>query len=123
MKGIRFAAFGLAAVVAAVIGTGAEAQLSFGSNKKKKEEEPKPVSPMQKQDKIFPVGTTWTAVDLNGKPFPGERPSFTVDQQFRAKGFGGCNTFSATAYPLRDQRLAVGPFAMTKRSCDKALMA
>jgi heat shock protein HslJ len=75
------------------------------------------------RDKIFPLGSSWVAVSLNGKPFGGERPSFKLDDQLRASGFGGCNTFSATAYPLREQGLAVGPFALTKRTCDKSVMA
>ena len=74
-------------------------------------------------DKIFPVGASWIAVSLNGKPFTGDRPSLTVNQQFRATGFGGCNNYSATAIPLREQGLAVGPFALTKRSCGKDVMA
>jgi heat shock protein HslJ len=73
--------------------------------------------------KVFPLGSTWVAVSLNGKPFGGERPSFRLDDQMRATGFGGCNTFTTVAYPLREQNLAVGPFALTKRSCDKASMA
>ena len=57
-------------------------------------------------------------------PGPEDRwPTFTLDQQYRAKGFGGCNTFSATAYPLREQGLAVGPVAMTKRACEKGQSA
>jgi len=72
------------------------------------------------RDKMFPLGSSWLAVSLNGKPFSGERPSFRLDDELRATGFGGCNAYSATAYPLRDQGLAVGPFALTKRSCDKA---
>jgi heat shock protein HslJ len=79
--------------------------------------------PQSKQDKIFPVGASWIAVSLDGKPFSGDRPSFTLDQQYRAKGFGGCNNYSATAYPLREQALAVGPFALTKKSCEKGLMS
>jgi len=75
------------------------------------------------QDKIFPLGSSWTAVSLNGKPFTGDRPSFTLDDQLRARGFGGCNNYSATAYPLREQRLAVGPFALTKKNCAKPAMA
>ncbi|MCB5175468.1 MULTISPECIES: META domain-containing protein [Microvirga] len=74
-------------------------------------------------DKVFPLGSSWVAVSLNGKPFTGDRPSFRLDDQLRASGFGGCNTYSATAYPLREQGLAVGPFALTKRSCDKSAMA
>jgi heat shock protein HslJ len=76
------------------------------------------------QGKIFPLGSSWTAVSLNGKPFGGtERPSFKLDDQMRATGFSGCNTYSTTAYPLREQGLAVAPFALTKKTCDKAAMA
>jgi heat shock protein HslJ len=64
----------------------------------------------------------WVAISLNGRPFSGERPTFILDEQFRMRGFGGCNTFAATAYPLREQKFAVGPFALTKKTCDKAIM-
>lgn len=81
-------------------------------------------SPIRKEEKRFPLGFSWIAISLNGKPFGGaERPSFTLNDQFRVSGFGGCNSFSATAYPLKEQGIAVGPLAMTKRSCDKAVMA
>ena len=63
-------------------------------------------------------------MSLNGKTIGGtERPAFALDEQFRVRGFGGCNSFSATAYPLKEQGIAVGPLAMTKRSCDKGVMA
>lgn len=84
--------------------------------------DPKVPQPLQ-QDKIFPLGSGWVAVSLNGKSFGGERPTFTLDDQLRARGFGGCNNYSATAYPLREQGLAVGPFALTKKDCDKARLA
>ncbi len=78
----------------------------------------------KKEEKRFPVPSSWVALSLNGKPYDGaDRPTFSLDQQYRAKGFGGCNTYSATAYPLREQGLAVGPFALTKKSCDKAAMS
>jgi len=80
-------------------------------------------APTARQEKIFPLGATWIAVSLNGRTFSGERPSFSLDQQYRARGFGGCNTYSATAYPLRNQGLAVGPLALTKKACDKGVMA
>jgi len=73
--------------------------------------------------KIFPLGSAWVASSLNGKPFTGERPTFKLDDQMRATGFSGCNTYSTTAYPLREQGLAVAPFALTKRTCNKAAMA
>lgn len=78
----------------------------------------------QKEEKKFPLGMSWIAVSMNGKSFSGtERPSLTLDEQFRVRGFGGCNSFSATAFPLREQGIAVGPLALTKRGCDKAVMA
>jgi heat shock protein HslJ len=75
------------------------------------------------QGKIFPLNSSWVAISLNGKPFGGERPSFKLDDQMRATGFTGCNNYSTTAYPLREQGLAVAPFALTKKTCDKAAMA
>lgn len=75
------------------------------------------------QGKIFPLNSSWIAQSLNNKPFSGERPTFKLDDQMRATGFSGCNTYSTTAYPLREQGLAVAPFALTKRNCDKAAMA
>jgi heat shock protein HslJ len=75
-----------------------------------------------RQEKQFPLGASWRLSTLNGKALPGERPSLAVNQQLRATGFGGCNNFSATLYPLRQQGIAVGPFALTKKSCDKGVM-
>ncbi|MFC0220697.1 META domain-containing protein [Pseudochelatococcus lubricantis] len=73
----------------------------------------------QQREKQFPVGSSWAAVSLNNKTYAidGSRPYFTLDNQFQLRGFGGCNTFSATAYPLRGQGFAVSPFAMTRKSC------
>lgn len=78
-----------------------------------------------RREKQFPLGASWVAVSLNDKPLTRgpQRPSFTVDQTMRMRGFGGCNTFSATAYPLRGQTFAVGPFALTKRACAKDVEA
>jgi heat shock protein HslJ len=82
------------------------------------------VQPQQKEEKKFPLGQAWIAVSMNGKAFGGtERPTFTLDDQYRVRGFGGCNTYSTTAFPMREQGLAVGPLAITKRTCDGALLA
>jgi heat shock protein HslJ len=93
---------------------------------------PKPVAPADpqqlegpaagKQDKTFPLGASWTVISLNGKPISDRRITLQVDQNLRGTGFGGCNTFSASAYPLRQQGFAVGPLALTKRSCDKSVL-
>ncbi len=73
--------------------------------------------PQPRQEKVFPVNVSWLAVSLNGQRFSGERPAISLDDNLRIRGFGGCNTFSATAYPLRNQGIAVGPLALTRRSC------
>jgi heat shock protein HslJ len=118
MTAFRFAAV-LFALTAATV---AEAQFQSPTDMGRRPTQPQGDVPPPKQEKVFPLGATWIAVSLNGKPFSGDRPSFTLDQQFRAKGFGGCNTYSATAYPLKQQGLAVGPFAVTRKSCEKAVM-
>jgi heat shock protein HslJ len=96
----------------------------FGQGGRNQEKKPQYVPGAKAQEKMFPLGATWTAVSLNGKPFNGnDRPTFIIDSQYRARGYGGCNTFTATAFPLREQHLAVGPLAITKKSCDKGLAA
>jgi heat shock protein HslJ len=118
MSLVRFAALAGAAVAMTV---GANAQAPAGKPGQPQGQQ-KP-SPMQPREKQFPVPSNWTAISLNDKPFTGrDRPTFSLDQQYRAKGFGGCNTYSATSYPLREQRLAVGPFALTKKQCEKGVM-
>jgi heat shock protein HslJ len=67
----------------------------------------------QQQEKNFPLGASWTAVSLNGKPIADRRATLQVDANLRGTGFGGCNTFSAAAYPLRQQGFAVGPLALS----------
>ncbi len=111
----------LAAITLAGIGITAPAEAQAPPSKPGQAQQQKP--PGGQREKQFPVPSNWTAISLNGKPFGGrDRPTFSLDQQYRAKGFGGCNTYSATSYPLREQRLAVGPFALTKKQCDKAVM-
>ena len=74
------------------------------------------------QPKQFPVGVQWVLVSLNGKSVGFNQPTLQLDAQLRMRGFGGCNTFSAVAYPMKNQGLAVGPIALTRKECDKAEM-
>ncbi|GJE81346.1 META domain-containing protein [Methylorubrum thiocyanatum] len=119
------------AVAASMLATvPAAAQMGMGGNPsgfgagKQPEKKPQYVPGAKPTEKMFPLGSMWTAVSMNGKPFTGaDRPSFIIDAQYRARGYGGCNTFTATAFPLREQHLAVGPLALTKKTCDKALAA
>ena len=78
------------------------------------------LAPMQ--PKQFPVGVQWVLVTLNGKSVGLNQPTLQLDAQLRMRGFGGCNTFSAVAYPLKSQGLAVGPLALTRKECAKAEM-
>lgn len=81
-----------------------------------------PAPSLQQQEKTFPFGASWVVVTVNGKPAGDRRATLLVDQNLRGTGFAGCNTFSAAAYPLREQGFAVGPIALTKRACDKGLL-
>ena len=86
-----------------------------------------PANPQQKQppkeEKTFPKDSNWTLRSLNGKPVPaGMEATLHIDNQFRGAGFAGCNTFSATMWPVRGQHFAVGGIAVTKKSCPPAAM-
>ncbi len=86
-----------------------------------KDEPPKPLPPQQKN---FPLDQTWSLRELNGKPVPADLDaSLKIDGSFRGSGYTGCNSWSATLYPVKDQHLAVGPFALTKKQCAKDIMA
>jgi heat shock protein HslJ len=83
--------------------------------------EPKPLPPMQKN---FPLDKTWSLRDINDKPIPtGLDASLKVDGSFRGSGYTGCNSWSATLYPVKDQHLLLGPYALTKKQCAKDVMA
>ena len=82
---------------------------------------PKPLPPQQKN---FPLDQTWQLKELNGKPVSADIDvSLKIDSALRGSGFTGCNSWSATMYPIKDQHLAVGPYALTKKQCDKDTMA
>lgn len=78
------------------------------------------LAPMQPRQ--FPVTVNWKVVSLGGKPVAGDAPTMQLDKQLRMRGFAGCNTYSATAYPMARQGFAVGPIAVTRKACDKSVM-
>jgi len=88
----------------------------------KHDEEPiKPLPPLQK---TFPLDQTWSLRELNGKPIPASvDASLKIDGALHGSGFAGCNSWSAVMYPIKDQHLAVGQYALTKKQCDKDTMA
>ena len=83
-----------------------------------------PPKPLPPQEKNFPLDQTWQLKELNGKPVPpGLDVSLKVDSALHGSGFAGCNSWSAVIYPIKDQHLAVGGVALTKKTCDKDTMA
>ena len=114
--------FRLAAALAAVAMTLASSALALPPAKPQDEDNtPKPLPPLQKN---FPLDQTWSLRELNGKPVPpGLDASLKIDGALRGSGFTGCNSWSATLYPVKDQHLMVGPFALTRKQCPKDVMA
>ncbi len=113
-----------AALAALVLVPMATTELSAQTAPRARPERPsETITPTQRNEKQFPLGAVWTLVTINGKSPNGERPSLVIDEQLRGKGFSGCNTFSATAYPLREQSFVVGPIAVTKKACDGSTLA
>jgi heat shock protein HslJ len=76
------------------------------------------------KEKLFPTTTNWVADSIDGKQLWSgpDRPTIYIDKQMRLKGFDGCNMFSLTAFPLRDQKLAIGPVAVARQVCDKPVV-
>src|SRR5260370_12552240 len=103
------------ALFAAAFATLASAQM------RDKDEEIKPLPPTAKQ---FPLDQTWSLRDINDKPVPtGLDASLKIDGNLRGSGYTGCNSWSATLYPVKEQHLLVGPFALTKKHCPNELMS
>ncbi len=109
------------AAAAAALCFAAAAYAGGGPQTEDKDAPPKPLPPLQKN---FPLDQTWSLRELNGKPVPaGVDASLKIDGTLRGSGYTGCNSWSATMYPVKDQHLAVGPYALTKKQCDKDAMA
>jgi heat shock protein HslJ len=124
MKSLKCLVLGLVAVAAASEAAAQEQPQGRRSRGNQEQQQQGYEQLKKREEKRFPLGVAWIAVSVNGKPLSGvERPAFQIDEQFRVRGFGGCNSFSTTAFPLREQGIAVGPLALTKRSCDKGVMA
>lgn len=76
------------------------------------------------KEKTFPTGAQFTLVSMGGRDVSGaNRPTMQLDGNYRIKGFAGCNTFSATAYPQARQGFAVSAIAQTRKACEPGVMA
>ena len=110
----------IAAVAVALFFSSAAAFAAQKGPQSEEDDTPKPLPPQQKN---FPLDQTWSLRELNGKPVPpGLDISLKIDGTLRGSGFTGCNSWSATLYPVKDQHLAVGPYALTKKQCPKDVM-
>ncbi|MDE2578170.1 MAG: META domain-containing protein [Hyphomicrobiales bacterium] len=68
----------------------------------------------------FPTKMNWTLSTINGKRAPAEA-TLNIDENLRGTGVSGCNSWSAALYPIRGHRLAMGPVAITKKTCGKEI--
>ena len=110
-------------VVAAVAVALCFATTAYAAQKGPQSEEDDTPSRLPPLQKNFPLDQTWSLKELNGKPVPpGLDISLKIDGTLRGSGFTGCNSWSATLYPVKDQHLAVGPYALTKKQCPKDVM-
>jgi len=81
---------------------------------------PKPLD--SKVSLAFPLNRTFVAVSYKDQVFKDDRPSILISASYRGTGFSTCNNWSATIIPRADQRMAVGPVAISKRVCEARLM-
>lgn len=111
----------LAALACLAIPMTAIATPAFAQRKPpQQQQQPKP----NPNEKTFPMGTRWSLREMNGKPIPaGMEATLAIDDRFRGTGVAGCNSWSATMWPVRNQRFAVGPVLLTKKSCPAPVMA
>jgi heat shock protein HslJ len=97
------------------------AALGFSGQALAEDPPPKPIGPAFKN---FPLDQTWSLRTLNDKAIPsGLDVSLKIDGNLRGSGYTGCNSWSASLYPVKDQKLLMGPIAITKKQCDKDIMA
>ncbi len=104
--------------VAAVAAVSFAAQPALAQKKKKGQEQSEGEKKEDKNayESPFPTKANWQLVTINGKTPPAEA-SLLIDENLRGTGLSGCNTWSATLYPVKGHRLAMGPIALTKKSC------
>jgi heat shock protein HslJ len=81
---------------------------------------PKPLD--NKTSLPFPSGRTFSAISYKDQAFNGDRPTIMISDNYRGIGFSACNNWSATIIPRADQRMQIGPVAVSKRKCEDRLM-
>lgn len=115
------------ALAGAVLAAGLIASASAAMAQQRQQRPTTPQAPSfeekMRQEKTYPTKVTWRLKSINNKPVQ-SNADFTllIDDNYRGSGASGCNNWSATIFPVRGQKLAVGPIAITKRKCDNSLM-
>jgi heat shock protein HslJ len=97
---------------------------------KKKQAQPQQQQgePANKEKKVeeyeapFPTKATWNLTSANGKTPPADA-TMMIDENYRGTGVDGCNSWSASLYPVKGRHLAMGPVALTKKTCSPEIMA
>lgn len=119
----RIARGALALCVVLVLASAAEARSGRSAPANPdQQEKPNPDAPKADQyEAPFPTKMNWTLSEVNGKAPPAEA-TLTLDENFRGSGTSGCNTWSASLYPVKGHRLAMGPVAQTRKACATDLM-
>ena len=118
----RIARAALAALAAALVASGG-AQAREGRGKNQAADPKKAAEERYTTEKTYPTNTTWALRSVNGKPVPADyEVTFKIDENFRGSGFGGCNYWSSTIFPQKEQKLLSGPVAVTKKTCEPARM-
>jgi putative lipoprotein len=80
---------------------------------------PPPPSSAEAQSPVEPniLGPMWTATEIGDMAVPSRfAPTLTIDQNLRAGGTGGCNSWFAVAM-LENDTIRLGAIAATKKSC------
>ena len=108
----------IALAAAIALPASAQGRKPKGAPEQKQEQQP---GGEKKYDKEFPTKATFNLKEINGKAPPADA-SLLIDGTLRGSGVSGCNTWSATIYPIKGQKLAMGPVVMTKKQCDAPLM-
>ncbi|MEO6395576.1 MAG: META domain-containing protein [Devosia sp.] len=62
------------------------------------------------------IGSTWTAIEINGEPTPTRLSTFKITEEMKAIGIGGCNNWSAPIL-LEGSEIRIGSIRSTNKAC------
>ena len=62
------------------------------------------------------IGSTWTAIEINGEAVPNDRSTFKITEDMKAAGNGGCNSWFAPIV-IEADTIHIGGIASTKKAC------